>query len=177
MRKRLRISQVSWGSIMQLPPALSAMSAISIALRAPAEPARQYLTFECGDRLVGVDARTVREIRGWSPLVHRPGLAAEARGVLELGDRTITVYDLSLLTALPPANCAPVIIVVSHRGSDLGLMASAIADIVYPAADEFWAAAESEAPIAGFIRRHGRVASILSLDALFPHLAEVVYLD
>lgn len=142
--------------------------------------ANQFVTFSCGSRILAVDIMAVREIRSWSPLTELPDLPRGARGVLDIRGRIVPVYDLSYLIGTPEVEGAPVIVVVSHMGEDLGIMVSAVSDIIFAQPDQIRAVPNAEAgggSVAAIIRHEDKLVSVLSLSALFPSFANKVYLD
>ena len=60
---------------------------------------RQLITFEIGDRCLGIDIMAIREIRAWSPATPLPNVPAYVRGVVNLRGVVLPVLDLSLGSA------------------------------------------------------------------------------
>ena len=56
---------------------------------------RQLITFEIGDRCLGIDIMAIREIRAWSPATPLPNVPAHVRGVVNLRGVVLPVLDLS----------------------------------------------------------------------------------
>ena len=56
---------------------------------------RQLITFEIGDRRLGIDIMAIREIRAWSPTTPLPNVPAHVRGVVNLRGVVLPVIDLS----------------------------------------------------------------------------------
>jgi purine-binding chemotaxis protein CheW len=147
---------------------LSAEAEAAVATSAP----NQYVTFSCGDRTLGVDIMSVREIRSWSPLTELPDLPRGARGVLDIRGKIVTVYDLSSLIGTPFVEGAPVIVVVSHGGHDIGIMVSAVSDIIFAQTEQLREAPTSDrgdAAVTRLVKQEDHLVSILNLNALFPN--------
>jgi purine-binding chemotaxis protein CheW len=93
---------------------------------------RQLITFELGDRRLGIDIMAIREIRAWSPATPLPNVPPHVRGVVNLRGVVLPVLDLRYLlgwgTTEPSAR--HVIIVVRIGDQLLGIIVDAVSDIV-----------------------------------------------
>ena len=93
---------------------------------------RQLITFEIGDRRLGIDIMAVREIRAWSPATPLPNVPSHVRGVVNLRGVVLPVLDLRLRlgwgTTDPSAR--HVIIVVRIADQLQGIIVDAVSDIV-----------------------------------------------
>lgn len=92
----------------------------------------ELLAFRIAEQEYCVDIMAVREIRGWTkatPLPHAPSFM---RGVINLRGTVLPIIDLSLRLNLPPieANSRDVIIVVRCQDTTVGLLVSAVSDIL-----------------------------------------------
>lgn len=99
---------------------------------------RQLITFEIGDRRLGIDIMAVREIRAWSPATPLPHVAAHVRGVVNLRGVVLPVLDLSqrLGWGITEPAGRHVIIVVRVASQLQGLIVDAVNDIVTLTDDE-----------------------------------------
>lgn len=93
---------------------------------------RQLITFEIGDRLLGIDIMAVREIRAWSPATPLPNSPAHVGGVLNLRGVILPVVDLRQRLGWGAADAGGrnVIIVVTIGEALHGLVVDAVSDIV-----------------------------------------------
>jgi purine-binding chemotaxis protein CheW len=93
---------------------------------------RQLITFELGDRRLGIDIMAIREIRAWSPATPLPNVPPHVRGVVNLRGVVLPVLDLRYLlgwgTTEPSAR--HVIIVVRIGDQLQGIIVDAVSDIV-----------------------------------------------
>jgi purine-binding chemotaxis protein CheW len=129
---------------------------------------RQLITFEIGDRRLGIDIMAVREIRAWSPATPLPNVPPHVRGVVNLRGVVLPVLDLRLRlgwgTTDPSAR--HVIIVVRIADQLQGIIVDAVSDIVTLVPDDI-----QPVPEVG----DDRLIMILGLDRLAdtrPPLAE-----
>lgn len=92
----------------------------------------ELLAFRVGAQEYCVDIMAVREIRGWTkatPLPHAPDFI---RGVVNLRGAVLPIIDLSVRFNLPRIedNARNVIIVVQSDSTTIGLLVTAVSDIV-----------------------------------------------
>lgn len=158
------------------------MSSLSFELSGPTPTAaavaspNQYVTFSCGSRVLAVDIMAVREIRSWSALTELPDLPHGARGVLDIRGKVVPVFDLAMLIGTPDVEGSPVIVVVSHGGNDLGIMVSAVSDIIFARPDQIRPAPNvrgRDSSVATLVKHEDKLVSVLNLDALFPDISGV----
>ncbi len=55
---------------------------------------QQFITFQIGEQVLGIDIMAVREIRAWSPTTALPHVANYVRGVVNLRGTVLPVMDL-----------------------------------------------------------------------------------
>jgi len=93
---------------------------------------RQLITFEIGDRCLGIDIMAIREIRAWSPATPLPNVPAHVRGVVNLRGVVLPVLDLShrLGWGATEPSARHVIIVVRIGEQLQGIIVDAVNDIV-----------------------------------------------
>jgi len=93
---------------------------------------RQLITFEIGDRRLGIDIMAVREIRAWSPATPLPNVPPHVRGVVNLRGVVLPVLDLRqrLGWGTTDPSTRHVIIVVRIGEQLQGIIVDAVSDIV-----------------------------------------------
>lgn len=94
--------------------------------------ARQLITFQIADKLLGVDIMAVREIRAWTPATKIPHAPTYVRGVVNLRGTVLPVVDLSsrLGWGDTEASARHVIIVLQICNQLHGLIVDSVNDIV-----------------------------------------------
>ncbi|MBW8753792.1 MAG: chemotaxis protein CheW [Sphingomonadales bacterium] len=134
---------------------------------------RQLITFEIGDRRLGIDIMAVREIRAWSPATPLPNVPAHVRGVVNLRGVVLPVLDLRLRlgwgTTDPSAR--HVIIVVRIADQLQGIIVDAVSDIVTLLPDDIQPVPDvgevsATAFLEGIATIDERLIMILGLDRL-----------
>lgn len=94
--------------------------------------ARQLITFQLGEQVLGIDIMAIREIRAWSPATPLPNVPPYVRGVVNLRGVVLPVLDLRHRIgwgATEPT--ARHVIIVVRAGEQLqGLIVDAVNDIV-----------------------------------------------
>jgi len=134
---------------------------------------RQLITFEIGDRRLGIDIMAVREIRAWSPATPLPNVPPHVRGVVNLRGVVLPVLDLRLRlgwgTTDPSAR--HVIIVVRIAEQLQGIIVDAVSDIVTLGPDDIQPVPEvgevtATAFLEGIATIDDRLIMILGLDRL-----------
>jgi purine-binding chemotaxis protein CheW len=93
---------------------------------------RQLITFELGDRRLGIDIMAIREIRAWSPATPLPNVPSHVRGVVNLRGIVLPVIDLRhrLGWGTTEPSGRHVIIVVRIGEQLQGIIVDAVSDIV-----------------------------------------------
>jgi len=134
---------------------------------------RQLITFEIGDRRLGIDIMAIREIRAWSPATPLPNVPAYVRGVVNLRGVVLPVLDLRLRlgwgTTEPSAR--HVIIVVRIAEQLQGIIVDAVSDIVTLGPDDIQPVPDvgevsAAAFLEGIATMDDRLIMILGLDRL-----------
>ena len=92
----------------------------------------QIVTFRVGDAGFGVDIRSVREIRAWSPTTALPNAPAFVRGVVNLRGLIVPIFDLRARFGQGQTEPSPahVVIVVGVGARTVGVLVDAVSDIV-----------------------------------------------
>lgn len=143
-----------------------------------ASSANQFVTFNSGDRAFGVDIMAVREIRSWSSTTELPGQPMAATGVLDIRGKIVQVYDLRALIGGRDAGrddrVGQVVLVVSLREQEVGIVVDTVSDIIFASADDMRAAPAGNGArrgvVSGLVKNENRLIAILDLEALFPDL-------
>ncbi len=134
---------------------------------------QQFITFQIGEQVLGIDIMAVREIRAWSPTTALPHVANYVRGVVNLRGTVLPVMDLR--ARLGWGETAPsarhVIMVVRVNEKLQGLIVDAVNDIVTIDEDNLQAPPDVSGKNLGEIIRglasiEDRMVMILALDAL-----------
>ena len=92
----------------------------------------EFITFEIGDRRLGVDVMAIREIRAWSPAMPLPNAPPHVRGIVNLRGVVLPVLDLRhrLGWGMTEPSERHVIIVVQIGEQLQGIIVDAVSDIV-----------------------------------------------
>lgn len=134
---------------------------------------QQFITFQIGEQVLGIDIMAVREIRAWSPTTALPHVANHVRGVVNLRGTVLPVMDLR--ARLGWGETAPsarhVIMVVRVNEQLQGLIVDAVNDIVTIDEENLQAPPDVSGNRLGEIIRglasiEDRMVMILALDAL-----------
>jgi purine-binding chemotaxis protein CheW len=134
---------------------------------------RQLITFEIGDRRLGIDIMAIREIRAWSPTTPLPNVPAHVRGVVNLRGVVLPVIDLSqrLGWGTTEPSARHVIIVVRIGDQLQGIVVDAVSDIVTLGTEDIQPVpdvgdAAAAAYLEGIATLEDRLIMILGLDRL-----------
>jgi len=92
----------------------------------------EFISFAIGDEQYGVDIMAVREIKGWSNIIHLPRQPNYLRGVLNLRGVMVPIIDLRCRFGQGETEATPLhIVIVVHVESRLiGLLADRVLDIL-----------------------------------------------
>ena len=134
---------------------------------------QQFITFQIGDQVLGIDIMAVREIRAWSPTTALPHVANHVRGVVNLRGTVLPVMDLRarLGWGETDPSARHVIMVVRVNEQLQGLIVDAVNDIVTIDEENLQAPPDVSGNRLGEIIRglasiEDRMVMILALDAL-----------
>ena len=133
----------------------------------------EFITFEIGDRRLGIDIMAIREIRAWSPTTPIPNAPSHVRGVVNLRGVVLPVLDLSQRLgwgATEPTG-RHVIIVVRVGEQLQGIIVDAVSDIVTVGPDQLQPVPDvgqtrAAAFLDGIATIDGRLIMILGLDRI-----------
>ena len=133
----------------------------------------EFITFEIGDRRLGIDIMAIREIRAWSPATPIPNAPSHVRGVVNLRGVVLPVLDLSQRLgwgATEPTG-RHVIIVVRVGEQLQGIIVDAVSDIVTGGPEQLQPVPDvgqtrAAAFLDGIATIDGRLIMILGLDRI-----------
>ena len=137
--------------------------------------ANQFVTFTSGDRDFGVDIMSVREIRGWSPVTELPSQPYGAIGVLDIRGKIVQVYDLQRILGghADGSSNNRVVLVVSLKSQDVGLLVDTVSDIVFAQTEDLRPLpgkgnSTDDGLVSFMVKIDQRLIAMLNLPAIFP---------
>jgi purine-binding chemotaxis protein CheW len=92
----------------------------------------QYLTFQLGEELYGVDILRVQEIKGYTAVTRIPNTPGYIKGVLNLRGTIVPIVDLRSKFSMEETKYTmfTVIVVVVVREKVVGLIVDAVSDVL-----------------------------------------------
>lgn len=92
----------------------------------------QFLTFNLGDELYGVDILRVQEIKGYTAVTKIPNTPSHVKGVLNLRGTIVPIVELRTKFGMPTIEYTAftVIIVVVVRDKVMGLVVDSVSDVL-----------------------------------------------
>jgi purine-binding chemotaxis protein CheW len=92
----------------------------------------QFLTFNLGDELYGVDILSVQEIKGYTAVIRIPNTPPHINGVLNLRGTIVPIVELRTKFGMPTIDYTAftVIIVVVVRDKVMGLVVDSVSDVL-----------------------------------------------
>ncbi len=92
----------------------------------------QFLTFQLGDELYGVDILRVQEIKGYTTVTKIPNTPPHIKGVLNLRGTIVPIIELRTKFGMPTIDYTmfTVIVVVVVREKIIGLVVDAVSDVL-----------------------------------------------
>lgn len=92
----------------------------------------QFLTFQLGEELYGVDILRVQEIKGYTAVTRIPNTPAHIKGVLNLRGTIVPIVELRTKFGMPTIDYTmfTVIVVVVVREKIMGLVVDAVSDVL-----------------------------------------------
>ena len=93
---------------------------------------RQFLTFQLGEELYGVDILRVQEIKGYTAVTRIPNMPEYIKGVLNLRGTIVPIIELRTKFSMPHVDYTAftVIVVVVVRDKVMGLVVDAVSDVL-----------------------------------------------
>jgi purine-binding chemotaxis protein CheW len=98
---------------------------------------REFITFEVGGQLFGLDIMVIREIRAWTPATKLPRVPHYVAGVVNLRGTVLPVIDLAARLGWASTEATPrhAIIVTQVNGQARGMIVDSVSDIITLAAE------------------------------------------
>jgi len=92
----------------------------------------QFLTFQLGDELYGVDILRVQEIKGYTVVTKIPNTPPHIKGVLNLRGTIVPIVELRTKFGMPTIEYTmfTVIVVVVIQEKIMGLVVDAVSDVL-----------------------------------------------
>ena len=92
----------------------------------------QFLTFQLGEELYGVDILRVQEIKGYTAVTRIPNTPAHIKGVLNLRGTIVPIVELRTKFGMPTIEYTmfTVIVVVVVKEKIMGLVVDAVSDVL-----------------------------------------------
>lgn len=92
----------------------------------------QFLTFQLGEELYGVDILRVQEIKGYTAVTRIPNTPSHIKGVLNLRGTIVPIVELRTKFGMPTIDYTmfTVIVVVVVREKIMGLVVDAVSDVL-----------------------------------------------
>ncbi len=92
----------------------------------------QFLTFQLGDELYGVDILRVQEIKGYTTVTKIPNTPSHIKGVLNLRGTIVPIVELRTKFGMPTIDYTmfTVIVVVVVRDRIMGLVVDSVSDVL-----------------------------------------------
>lgn len=92
----------------------------------------QFLTFNLGEELYGVDILRVQEIKGYTAVTKIPNTPSHIKGVLNLRGTIVPIIELRTKFGMPTIDYTTftVIIVVVVRDKVIGLVVDSVSDVL-----------------------------------------------
>jgi purine-binding chemotaxis protein CheW len=92
----------------------------------------QFLTFQLGDELYGVDILRVQEIKGYTTVTKIPNMPPHIKGVLNLRGTIVPIVELRTKFSMPTIDYTmfTVIVVVVVKEKIMGLVVDAVSDVL-----------------------------------------------
>ncbi len=92
----------------------------------------QFLTFQLGEELYGVDILRVQEIKGYTAVTRIPNTPPHIKGVLNLRGTIVPIVELRTKFGMPTIDYTmfTVIVVVVVREKIMGLVVDAVSDVL-----------------------------------------------
>jgi purine-binding chemotaxis protein CheW len=92
----------------------------------------QFLTFQLGDELYGVDILRVQEIKGYTTVTKIPNMPPHIKGVLNLRGTIVPIIELRTKFGMPTIDYTmfTVIVVVVVKEKIMGLVVDAVSDVL-----------------------------------------------
>lgn len=133
----------------------------------------QFLTFQLGEELYGVDILRVQEIKGYTTVTKIPNTPDYIKGVLNLRGTIVPIVELRTIFGMPAIDYTmlTVIVVVVVRDRIMGLVVDSVSDVLDISKKDIQAPPEFgtkvDASVLNGIGKSGdRLVALLNIDRL-----------
>ena len=133
----------------------------------------QYLTFQLGDELYGVDILRVQEIKGYTTVTKIPNTPPHIKGVLNLRGTIVPIVELRTKFGMPTIDYTmfTVIVVVVVRDRIMGLVVDSVSDVLNISKKDIQAPPEFGAKVdvsvlTGIGKSGDKLVALLNIDRL-----------
>ena len=133
----------------------------------------QYLTFQLGEELYGVDILRVQEIKGYTTVTKIPNTPAHIKGVLNLRGTIVPIVELRTKFGMPTIDYTmfTVIVVVVVRERIMGLVVDSVSDVLNISKQDIQAPPEFGAKVdvsvlTGIGKSGDKLVALLNIDRL-----------
>jgi purine-binding chemotaxis protein CheW len=133
----------------------------------------QFLTFNLGEELYGVDILRVQEIKGYTVVTKIPNTPSHIKGVLNLRGTIVPIVELRTKFGMPTIEYTTftVIIVVVVRDKIIGLVVDSVSDVLNIERKDIQPAPQFGAKVDvsfvdGIGRSNDKLVAILDMDRL-----------
>lgn len=143
----------------------------------------QFLTFQLGEELYGVDILRVQEIKGYTTVTKIPNTPDYIKGVLNLRGTIVPIVELRTTFGMPTIDYTmfTVIVVVVVRDRIMGLVVDSVSDVLNISKKDIQAPPEFGAKVdvsvlSGIGKSGDKLISLLDIDRLLidPAITEAV---
>lgn len=143
----------------------------------------QFLTFQLGEELYGVDILRVQEIKGYTTVTKIPNTPDYIKGVLNLRGTIVPIVELRSTFGMPTIDYTmfTVIVVVVVRDRIMGLVVDSVSDVLNISKKDIQAPPEFGAKVdvsvlSGIGKSGDKLISLLDIDRLLidPAITEAV---
>ena len=133
----------------------------------------QYLTFQLGEELYGVDILRVQEIKGYTTVTRIPNTPPHIKGVLNLRGTIVPIVELRTKFGMPTIDYTmfTVIVVVVVRERIMGLVVDSVSDVLNISMKDIQAPPEFGAKVdvsvlTGIGKSGDKLVALLNIDRL-----------
>lgn len=147
------------------------------------ETENQYLTFQLGNEVYGIEILKVQEIKGWEGATPLPNSPEYIRGIMNLRGAIVPILDLRRRFNMSEVEFTPytVVVVVHVKGRTIGMIVDSVSDVVnfkeeaVRHAPDFGASIDT-AFIQGLIPLEDEMIILLNIDEMLKN-SELLHID
>ncbi len=139
----------------------------------PTSDGSQFLTFNLGEELYGVDILRVQEIKGYTSVTKTPNTPAHSKGVLNLRGTIVPILELRAKFNMPTIQYTAftVIIIVMVQDNVMGLVVDSVSDVLNIGSKDIHAPPQFEAKMErcflnGIGKSGDKLVALLDIDRL-----------